>query len=308
MDYVIKTENLSRRFGDTIAVDKLNLHVPRGSIFGFLGPNGAGKTTTIRMLLGLARISAGEAWVLGQKVTTATDAAWLQKVGFLPDVPNFYNWMRGDEFLRLSGQLFGIPGPELNKRVEELLEATALRGVKTRIGGYSRGMKQRLGLAQALINNPELLFLDEPTSALDPIGRREMLESIKLLSEKTTVFFSTHILSDVERICDRVAILKSGRLITEQAMATLREQHMQSAVTIEIDAAPEPLIAALAAKPWSERVEETDNKIRVTIYDIAAARREIPGLIDQLQLPLRRFEPAELTLEDIFLKLVNGND
>lgn len=305
MDFVIKTENLSRRFGEKHAVTNLSLNVPRGAVYGFLGPNGAGKTTTIRMLLGLARPSSGQAWVLGEKIST-TDARYLNKVGFLPDVPNYYNWMRGEEFLFLVGEMFKIPRPELKIRVAELLETTGLKGVKTRIGGYSRGMKQRLGLAQALINKPDLVFLDEPTSALDPIGRKEVLEAIATMAQNCTVFFSTHILSDVERICNRVGILKEGHLVREESIHDLRSQFAQSAVSIEVAGNADPLLAAIREQKWSQFVELSGEKIRVTAYDLTQAQLEIPGLVSSLGLGLKRFEPVELNLEDIFVKLVNG--
>lgn len=306
MEFVIRTNQLTKRFGAVTAVDGLALSVPRSSVYGFLGPNGAGKTTTIRMLLGLTRPSSGTAEVLGQPA--GPSPAYLARIGFLPDVPNFYNWMRGEEFLMLAGRLFSIPRRDLKQRVGELLAVTGLKGVKTRIGGYSRGMKQRLGLAQALINEPELIFLDEPTSALDPIGRKEMLETIKILAEKCTVFFSTHILADVERICDRVGVLKEGRLISDESIENLRARYAQSALAMEIVGDPAELEQALARQPWIGQVERKGQSLRITTNETERARLEIPRLLAEMKLPLRRFEPVELTLEDIFVRLVNGND
>lgn len=306
MDHVVETNQLTRHFGSVTAVDNLALRVPRGSVYGFLGPNGAGKTTTIRMLLGLTRPSSGTATVLGMPAGPAP--AYLARIGFLPDVPGFYNWMRGEEFLMLTGRLFGIARQELKHRVSQLLDVTGLDGVKTRIGGYSRGMKQRLGLAQALLNEPELLFLDEPTSALDPIGRKKMLETIKILAERCTVFFSTHILSDVERICDQVGVLKEGRLISDESIENLRAKYAQSALALEIEGNPGPLEQALAAQPWTAQVERTEERLRITTNEIARAQVEIPRLLADMNLSLRRFEPVELTLEDIFVRLVKDND
>lgn len=305
MDFVIKTENLTRKFGNFTAVNNLDLRVPRGSVFGFLGPNGAGKTTTIKMLLGMTKPTTGSIQVLGQP---ASSGQHLPRIGFLPDVPNYYNWMRGEEFLVFAGQLFDIPSKDLKHRVAELLELTDLKGVKTKIGGYSRGMKQRLGLAQALVNKPELIFLDEPTSALDPIGRKEVLETIKVISEDCTVFFSTHILSDVERVCDRVGILRKGELVTDESMEELRHRFAQKALKLEVTGEAEEFITALENKKWTQVVERQNGSILITAFDLEAAHREIPRLLAESNLGLRKLEPVELNLEDIFVRLVNGNE
>jgi len=305
LDFVIKTENLTRKFGNFTAVNKLDLRVPRGSVFGFLGPNGAGKTTTIKMLLGMTKPTTGSIQVLGQP---ASSGQHLPRIGFLPDVPNYYNWMRGEEFLVFAGQLFDIPSKDLKHRVAELLELTDLKGVKTKIGGYSRGMKQRLGLAQALVNKPELIFLDEPTSALDPIGRKEVLETIKVISEDCTVFFSTHILSDVERVCDRVGILRKGELVTDESMEELRHRFAQKALKLEVTGEAAEFITALENKKWTQVVERQNGSILITAFDLEAAHREIPRLLAESNLGLRKLEPVELNLEDIFVRLVNGNE
>ncbi|MCL6614991.1 MAG: ABC transporter ATP-binding protein, partial [Firmicutes bacterium] len=234
----IETHGLTKRFGARTAVDRLNLIVPQGAVYGFLGPNGAGKTTTLRMLVGLARPTEGEAFVLGTSIADGR-RAYLRRIGYLPDVPGFYTWMRAPEFLKLVGRIFGLGGRELDGRVAEALDLTGLAGIKTRIGGFSRGMKQRLGLAQALINRPELVFLDEPTSALDPIGRKEVLEAIARLAGRTTVFFSTHILNDIERVCDIVGILKEGRLIAQKPIHELRASFAACCLYVEFEGEPD---------------------------------------------------------------------
>ncbi len=302
MEYVIETENLSRRFGKVAAVNKLGLRVPRGSVFGFLGPNGAGKTTTIKMLLGLTKPSAGTIRILGQPASRN----YLNRIGYLPDVPNFYSWMRGEEFLTFAGQLFSIPPKELKKRREDLLALTGLEGVKTKIGGYSRGMKQRLGLAQALINEPELVFMDEPTSALDPIGRKEVLETISQIAQRCTVFFSTHILTDVERVCDRVGILNRGELVMEETIAGLHQRFGKKALRLVVAGDPGPLAAGLVKKTWAQEVRRENDSIYCTVFDLAAAQRDIPLLVSQCSLGLVRLEPVETTLEDIFVRLVKS--
>ena len=211
-DAAVVVSGLTKTFGASRALDGVDLAVPEGAVFGFLGPNGAGKTTTLRILAGLARPTSGSASVFGHDVTRDADSVHAL-IGYLPDVPGFYKWMTATEYLELSGRLFGLEPAVLEQRSHALLDLAGLTGVTTRIGGYSRGMKQRLGVAQALINAPRLLLLDEPTSALDPIGRREVLEMIASLAGRTTVFFSTHILADVERVCSDVAILARGRVV-----------------------------------------------------------------------------------------------
>lgn len=190
----IRTEDLSKYYGTIKALDNLNLEVPENVVFGFLGPNGAGKTTTVKLLTGFSRPTSGRAWVAGEKVGSG-NLTLQAKTGLLPDVPAFYDWMSGREFLHLVGELHHLPQTEIRRRTEELLGLVELgKAGNRRISGYSRGMRQRLGIAQALVNRPTVLFMDEPTSALDPIGRREVLGLILRLRETATIFMSTHIL------------------------------------------------------------------------------------------------------------------
>ena len=303
MEYDIETKALCRRFGNVQAVHNLTLRVPKGSVYGFLGPNGAGKTTTIKMLLGLSRPSSGSIRVLGE---SGPPRGYLDRVGFLPDVPNFFSWMRGDEFLTFTGRLFSLPPAELKKRREELLELTGLKGVKTKIGGYSRGMKQRLGLAQALLNEPQLIFMDEPTSALDPIGRKEFLDTIGAISQRSTVFFSTHILTDVERVCDRIGIINQGELVAEETIAALHERFATTIIQLEVAGDFGPFLESLREKPWAQAVREEKGLIYVDVLDLATAQREIPSLLAQQRLGLVALKPLETSLEDIFVRLVRS--
>src|SRR5450756_1465836 len=214
MSTAIRTTGLTKVFGEKRALDSVDLVVEEGSVFGFLGPNGAGKTTALHMLTGLARPTSGSVQILGHDIASAGNAVRAE-IGFLPDVPGFYEWMTAEEFLRFAGGLFGIGRRVLDERLGMLLDLAGLGDVKTKSGGYSRGMRQRLGVAQALINAPKLLLLDEPTSALDPMGRKDVLDMLTTLRGRTTVFFSTHILADVERVCDTVAILDLGRVVAQ---------------------------------------------------------------------------------------------
>jgi len=302
VDPAIRIRDLTKRFGDALALDRVSLDVAPGSVFGFLGPNGAGKTTTIRILTGLARATSGTAHVLGHDLSELSPELRAQ-IGFLPDVPGFYPWMTAAEFLALAGRLFGLDQRTIRDRTESLLEMAGLARVHTRIGGFSRGMKQRLGVAQALINAPSLLLLDEPTSALDPIGRREVLEMIASLRGRTTVFFSTHILSDVERVCDTVAILDRGRLAVSATVAELKRRAIQK-VSVDIDGDAGVLGERLAGASWIVQLERDGSTLNITVTDLDAAARAIPVAIAAAGLGLRRFETGEASLEEVFVSVV----
>jgi ABC-2 type transport system ATP-binding protein len=303
----IELRGLTKRFGDTLALDGVDLVVRPGAVFGFLGRNGAGKTTALRILSGLARPSEGSARILGHDVTRASDVV-RARIGFLPDVPGFYPWMTAREYLEFAGRLFGLDAPALDARATALLEMAGLASVNTRVGGFSRGMKQRLGIAQALINAPSLLMLDEPTSALDPIGRREVLEMVASLRGRTTVFFSTHILADVERVCDDVAILERGRVVASAGIAELTARATANRLVVEVedDGAASAVASALVGRPWLKTLEPAGRTLRATVSDLLVAQREIPAAITAAGVALRRFEIEEASLEDVFVELVGG--
>lgn len=306
MTAAIEARRLTKVYGEKRALDHVDLRVEEGSIFGFLGPNGAGKTTTLRILTGLAHPTKGTVRVLGHDVSSAGNAVRAE-IGFLPDVPGFYEWMTAEEFLRFAGGLFGLDRRLLDERVDVLLDLAGLTDVTTRIGGYSRGMKQRLGVAQALINAPRLLMLDEPTSALDPMGRKEVLDMLESLRGRTTVFFSTHILSDVERICDTVAILDQGRLVVQAPIDELKARYGAEKVVVEVEEGADGLAAAVAAESWATKVERGANgTIQITVSDADAAKRAIPVLIVERKLALSRMEAGEMGLEEVFVQLVGG--
>ncbi len=299
----VELRGLTKRYGRKAALDGVELTVPVGAIFGFLGPNGAGKTTTLRILGGLARPTAGSALVLGHDVLTAGNEV-RSLVGFLPDVPGFYKWMTAAEFLLFAGGLFGLDQATLRARVAALLDLAGLAGVEARIGTYSRGMKQRLGVAQALINAPRLLLLDEPTSALDPIGRKEVLDMIAALAGRTTVFFSTHILADVERVCDTIAVLDHGRVVEQASIDDLKHRHGRGQrLLVEVDD-PARLAQAVAALPWVTLVERSGATLRLTVSDLPTAERALPAVMAGAGLALRRLEADEVSLEEVFVELV----
>ena len=308
-EFAIRARGLAKRFGSIVALDGLDLDVPAGSIFGLLGPNGAGKTTTIRILTGLARPSAGTATVAGVEV--GLDRPELRRrLGYLDQDPRFYSWMRGRELLELVGRLIGLEGADLRERVGSMLERTGLAAVAgRRIGGYSGGMRQRLGIAQALLDRPAVVFLDEPVSSLDPEGRRDVLELIEGLRGETTVVVSTHVLSDVERVCDRVAILDRGRLVAEAPLDRLLAEHVRPLYRL----APEPgqdeavagFVERLRGSPWVTDVAmASDGDLRVTVRDPAVAGAALLAMVVDLDLRLGAFERVRPTLEDVFLELV----
>jgi ABC-2 type transport system ATP-binding protein len=304
----IEARGLTKRFGAVLALDGLDLDVPRGSVFGLLGPNGAGKTTTIRMLTGLARPTSGSASVAG--VGVGMDRPELRRrLGYLDQDPRFYGWMRGRELLELIARLHGLTGPALRSRVDEMLERTGLSSAgERRIGGYSGGMRQRLGIAQAILHHPEILFLDEPVSSLDPEGRRDLLELIAGFRGEATVVFSTHVLADVERVCDRVAILHRGRLVTEGPLDRLLADHARPVYRLVPAAGQDPQVSRLAdtlrAAPWVTDVSAGGGLVRITVSDPDAAAGGLLPLVVAADVVLESFERARPTLEDVFLELV----
>ncbi len=308
-EIAVSARGLRKRYGSILALDGLDLEIPAGSVFGLLGPNGAGKTTTIRILTGLARATSGTATVGG--VEAGPDRPALRRnVGYLDQDPRFYSWMRGRELLELAGRLSGIPERELPGRVAATLQRVGLTGAANRrIGGWSGRMRQRLGIGQALIHEPSIVFLDEPVSSLDPEGRRDLLELIAGLRGETTVVLSTHVLADVERVCDRVAILDRGRLVTEGPLAELLARHARPILWLVPEPGQEAAVAELAgrlaAAPWTTSVgTETDGRLRVTVSDPDVASSAVLPLVVGCGVRLVSFERARRTLEDVFLELV----
>jgi ABC-2 type transport system ATP-binding protein len=308
----IKITKLEKLYGDFRALDGLTLEVEPGIVFGFLGPNGAGKTTTIRILTGLAHASAGTAHVAGVDISRG-DGQLARRIGHLPEEPAFYPWMTPAEFLDHVGRIFGSTAAQRKVRTQELLELVGLSEVSNRrIGGFSRGMRQRLGLAQALVNQPEVIFLDEPVSALDPAGRRDVLELITQLKGEATIFMSTHILADVERVCDRIGIINHGKMVTSARREDLLEQYVLPIFEVEGVPGTESVMRAwqekLAAFPWFESGNVSDQTARILVRDVDAARFGLLDTIQQAGLAIDRFEVVRPSLEDVFLKLVGEKE
>jgi ABC-2 type transport system ATP-binding protein len=241
-DFAIETQHLRRRFGEKLAVADLSLNVRRGEVFGFLGPNGAGKTTSLKMLLGLIAPTAGRGMLLGRPLG---DRGARARVGFLPEHFRFQDWLTGREFLHFHGRLYGLSGRALEEKADALITRMDLQDAASRaIKGYSKGMTQRIGLAQALLNDPEIVFLDEPTSGLDPLGRllvRDVIHELK--ARGTSVFLNSHLLGEVEATCDRVVFMKQGRVVHELEMSA---QPAGLEVDLRVEGANDALLAAHA--------------------------------------------------------------
>ncbi|MEN4013732.1 MAG: ABC transporter ATP-binding protein [Chloroflexota bacterium] len=304
----IRIENLTKTYGAVRALDGLSLEVAEGSVFGFLGPNGAGKTTTIRILTGLARASSGTARVAGVEI--GHNGALARKIGYLPEEPPFYAWMRAQEFLEYAAQLFGLGAAARRQRAEELLRLVGLWDVRKRvIRGFSRGMRQRLGIAQALVNRPQVLFLDEPASALDPAGRRDVLELIAGLRGQCSVFMSTHILADVERVCDTVGIIHKGRMLRVARQEELLDAYAAPVFRVEVStnggSELNDWANQIAAEEYVEQVRAEENAVRIRVRELDCARRQLLAALAGSGLPVERFELVKPSLEEVFLELVN---
>jgi ABC-2 type transport system ATP-binding protein len=304
----IACTGLTKRYGTVQALRGLTFAVEGGGCVGFLGPNGAGKTTTIRILTGLARPTAGRATVDGLDVVAQPDRV-RSRIGYLAQAPAFYNYMTGEEFLRWTARLFRLDVKTAKARTEDLLKRLGLWEARRRpIGGYSGGMRQRLGLAQAMINQPKILFLDEPVSALDPIGRHEILTLIDAWKSECTIFMSSHVLGDVERVSDRVIIVREGEVAADATMEDLREQYASPVFLVEVGLHDPDLTAILQKEPYVAGVRREGARYRVAARDVAAARGRLPHRILESGTTLMRYEIEAPTLEDIFLKVVNGHE
>jgi len=302
----VHVEGLKKNYGAVHALDGLDLEVPEGTIFGFLGPNGAGKTTTLRILTGLARPTSGKAQVAGLDILK--DRGGLSRhIGHLPEEPAFYTWMTPREFLDYLGRLYGLSASQRRSRTQELLALVRMEEVsKRRIAGFSRGMRQRLGVAAALIHHPEVLFLDEPASAVDPAGRKEVLDLIGNLRGQCTVLMSTHILADVERVCDVVGIIAKGRMLVQSGREALLERYAIPAFEVEGDdhAALAGWVEELRRLPWVLSVAPRNGAFRITVRDVQAAKQALLRLAVNAGISLNRYEEVRPSLEDVFLQLV----
>jgi ABC-2 type transport system ATP-binding protein len=292
---------LRKVYGGRAAVEDLTLSVTRGEVFGYLGPNGAGKTTSVKMLLGLVRPTSGSATLLGRPLG---DLEAKRKIGFLPEQFRFHEWLKAGEFLDFHGQLYGMSAAERRRRIPEVLALVGLESrLHDRLRTFSKGMLQRIGLAQALINDPELVFLDEPTSALDPLGRRDVRDLIHILKQRgTTVFLNSHLLTEVEMVCDRVAFVNHGRVAHMSSIDDLLNVDLR--VDVEVGPIEPETVRRLARLCEVTSVE--DGRLSLAV----AHRADIPSIVDVLgaaNVPVYAIMPRRRSLEDVFIAIVEGD-
>jgi len=306
-DPAIRCQGLSKRFGELQALKGLDLEIPAGAVFGFVGRNGAGKTTTIRLLTGLAHPTSGSAWIAGVE-TTNGDSIAREMFGYLPQDPAFYPWMTPLDYLDYIARIYHLPVEQRRQRTAELLHLVDLQSdSKRRIGGFSGGMVQRLGIAQALIHQPPVLLLDEPTSSLDPAGRYEVLNLIDQLRGQVTVFLSSHILQDIERICDIIGIIHKGELILVARREDLLNEYPINVVELQLNRASlslaDQFLSALQVKPWVTGVVQDENTIRITVSDLMLGKKELLPFIVEQEVILDQYAWVRPSLEEIFLKI-----
>lgn len=289
---MIRVAALTKRYDATIALDEVDLNVPAGSVYGLVGPNGAGKTTLLSILAGLRRPTSG---------TIEIDVASDERA-VLPDAPRFEKWLTGREVVALAGELGGLAD---HGRIELMLERAGLSDAADRpVGGFSRGMLQRLGIAATLVANPSLVLLDEPAAALDPAGRREVLDIVERMRGTSTVLFSSHILGDVQAVCDHVGILDRGRLIFEGPVAQVLEAAGQTAYVVRVRNGATLVADRLRPLDWVEAVEiRTGPVLHVRVTSLAAAERNLMAVLAAVDVPIVSVEPEQVSLEQAFLEL-----
>lgn len=300
MELTIK--NLSKKFKNQVAVDQVSFELGSGRCIALLGANGAGKTTTLRMIAGLLSPTSGSIHFEGYE--NGRDIR--EQIGYLPQHPVFHGWMTGKEFLVYVGQLAHLTKQEATKRADELLEKVGINDLKKkRISKYSGGMRQRLGIAQALIHKPALIMLDEPVSSLDPIGRREVLTLLEELKEDTTILFSTHILNDAEEISDGLLLMHEGRLVEQGHLTELREKYQAQKIELRFKTTTEEMQKELAELPGIEEVSADRDGLVCLVSEVDQARTTILTKTLDMGWNLTNFTVSRATLEDMFMEVVN---
>jgi ABC-2 type transport system ATP-binding protein len=298
---LIQINGLKKSFQGNEVIKGLDFNLEKGKCIALLGPNGAGKTTTLRMLSGLMRPTRGSITFSGAK----KDGDIRHLIGYLPQFPVFYDWMSGMEFLQYVGKLAGLTKKEAKERSLELLELVGISDAKNRrVGKYSGGMKQRLGIAQAIIHRPQLVMLDEPVSALDPFGRREVLELLEGMKKETTILFSTHILNDAEEVCDEILFLHNGEIVESGTMEDLRERHQQAKIDLVFHKKSAEMESTFKNHHLTQSILVDGNRISVFVTNVELARKEFLKLIFEKDWQLDKFEISSMTLEDVFMKVV----
>ncbi len=295
---VLNVTDVYKSFGEKEVLKGLSLSVPENSVFGFIGKNGAGKTTTMKIVLGLMKPDKGNIEVCGERVKYG-ETATNRFIGYLPDVPEFYSFMTAREYLDFCGKITGMTDSEIKIRSDELLTLVGLKNEKSRVKGYSRGMKQRLGIAQALLNRPRLLICDEPTAALVPVGRKENLDILSAVREHTTVLFSTHILSDIERICTDVAFVNDGKAEIQGKLADIKSKFRSEEYVLEAESESD-ITLLLNAFSDMRRVEGN----QLAFCEINATLFDVLGFVSEKRIRVSKLERREPSLETLFMEVV----
>jgi ABC-2 type transport system ATP-binding protein len=315
MSDAIVCEGLTKQYNSRVVLNNLFLKVPENTVFGFLGPNGAGKTTTMKILTGQIKPSAGKAHVAGVEVKIGSPES-RRFTGYLTETPTYYGWMTGRELLEWVGELFGMTVSDRKARSKELLRLVGIEEAGNRkVVTYSGGMRQRLGIAQALVNRPKVVFLDEPVSALDPVGRRDVLLLLDRIRQDTTVFMSSHVLADVDRVCDHVAILDKGNLVVSGSTSELKERYSHPALWITLEGGyPEAVKLAESLKTLPEvkyAIPDEYGRVNLELVNEQAVHKAgqyIPRMISEMNLNLAGYQAAIPNLEEIFIQVVNQRE
>lgn len=307
---IIQVHQLTKKFGERTTVKGISFALEKGSCTALLGPNGAGKTTTLRMLAGLMAPTSGQITRLGQDQNQGRRSEQNQ-IGYLPQHPSFYKWMSGMEFVVYAARLSGMSKQEAREEAEAVLERVGLQAAsRRRISDYSGGMKQRLGLAQALVHHPDMLLLDEPVSALDPVGRREVMELLQELKGETTILLSTHVLHDAEEVCDRVMMMREGEIVENGELSDLLDKYSLPVLNLQLEYHSNPSavnwLRSLRERPFVLEYEQHGGSAAITVSDIKEARAVILSEAAERHIPLQRFEAGTSSLEEMFMKVVQS--
>lgn len=296
----LEVKNVTKTYKEKTAVNDFSMVLQSGECVGLIGPNGAGKSTLIKVISDIINPTMGEILLNGKKISQMK-----KEIGYLPQYPNFYHWMTAQETLAFMGELSGLRKEDLTKAIPEILSKVGLSGEEnSKVGTFSGGMKQRLGIAQALLHKPSLIVMDEPVSALDPIGRREVLNLIEEIKRDTTILLSTHILSDAEEICERFIIIKNGQKIEDTTISDLLNRNSQNKMIFEVTSIDQEWMEVLKNLSYVKEVEAVGNKIKIQVEHIGLNKNLLLRSALDHQVDLVKFEINNDTLEEIFMKLV----
>ena len=306
---MIKVNNLIKSYGIHPVLKGVSFEVKKGQVYGFLGHNGAGKSTTMNILTGLIGYNGGDITINGSDLGRSKRDV-MGTIGYLPEDPRYYSYMSAKEYLSFIADILGYKKSEIQKRTKELLSMVKLEeAAKRRLGGFSRGMKQRLGLAAAIYNRPEILILDEPLSALDPEGRREIIDIIgRFKAEGITIFFSSHILNDVERLCDMVGILDGGKIILEDSLENITNRYALPIYDIEFERPCGGVAEEIQKQDWVDRVSIERNRMSIYANNLTQAKQELIKIIAAADNPVEAYNIRKSSLEDIFMRMVKKSE